>query len=90
MLALGPVVYLEKNYIHAICGHSAVKNVLRNHETFSSASGVSINEDVNKLLVGSTLNSDPPQHDVTRKNTFAPLSPKLLKHIHNRIKKEAS
>lgn len=89
MLALGPVVWLEKNNIHAICRHAAVKYVLRNHETFSSASGVSINEDVNKLLVGSTLNSDPPQHDVTRKITFAPLSPKYLKHIHDLIEKEA-
>ena len=82
MLNLGPVVWLKENSIHAICSHAAVISVLRDHASFSSARGVSINEDINKMLVGSTLNSDPPQHDTTRKITFAPLSPKLsLIHI---------
>lgn len=90
MLELGPVVWLEKNDIVAICGYAAVKNALRNHKIYSSGSGVSIDEDVNKLLVGSTLNSDPPQHDATRKITFAPLSPKNIRHISERIEHEAA
>ena len=74
MLNLGSVVWLRENSIHAICGYDAVISVLRDHAHVSSGKGVSINEDVNKMLVGSTLNSDPPQHDITRKITFAPLS----------------
>jgi len=41
------------------------------------------------MLVGSTLNSDPPQHDITRKITFAPLSPKNVRHVRERIEDEA-
>jgi len=88
MLALGPVVWLEENNIAAICGHAAVTKVLRDHENFSSGSGVSINENVNKMLVGSTLNSDPPQHDITRKISFEPVSPKNVRHIQARIEEE--
>jgi cytochrome P450 len=90
MLSIGPVVWLEKNQIFAICGHAAVTRSLRDHETFSSGSGVSINESVNKMLVGSTLNSDPPLHDATRKITFEPVSPKNVRHIRERIETEVS
>lgn len=89
MLQLGHVVWLAQNNIHAICGHSAVVSVLRDHANFNSGKGVSINEDINKVLVGSTLNSDPPQHDVTRKITFAPLSPKNVRDVRDRIEEEA-
>ena len=89
MLKLGPVVWLEKNDLHAICGHAEVVNVLRNHAQFSSGKGVSIDEDVNRMLIGSTLNSDPPQHDATRKITFDPVSPKNVRKVSERIEKEA-
>jgi cytochrome P450 len=89
MLACGPVVWLKKNNIHAICGFSALTKSLRNHRCFASGMGVSINEDINKLLVGSTLNSDPPQHDVTRAITFAPLTPKALEAVRAKIELQA-
>jgi len=89
MLNLGPVVWLSKNNLHAVCGHSAVVEVLRNHQCFISGKGVSVNEDINPMLVGSTLNSDPPQHDATRKITFEPLSPKNVKFVRERIEQEA-
>jgi len=90
MHGLGPVVWLEKNQLHAICGHSAVVEVLRDHHRFISGNGVSVNEDINQMLIGSTLNSDPPQHEITRKITFDPLSPKNVKHVRERIEQEAS
>ncbi len=90
MHGLGPVVWLEKNKLHAICGHKELVAALRNHQTFSSARGVSINENVNKMIVGSTLNSDPPQHDTTRSITFPPLSPKALPAIREGIEEEAN
>lgn len=89
MLNLGPVVWLAKNNLHAICGHPELVSGLRNQQTFSSGKGVSINEDINKMLIGSTLNSDPPQHDATRKITFAPLSPKSIPQIRELIETEA-
>ncbi len=89
MLALGPVVWLEKNGLYAICGHNAVVQVLRDHQRFISGKGVSVNDNINQLLIGSTLNSDPPQHDVTRKITFEPLSSKKVVLVRERIEKES-
>jgi len=89
MLDLGPVVWLSKNNLHAICGHSELVAALRNHQCFQSGKGVSIDESVNKLLIGSTLHSDPPQHDATRKITFAPLSPKQIRHVRDRVSERA-
>lgn len=89
MLSLGPIVWLEKNSIHAICGHTVLSDALRNHQCFSSGHGVSVNEEVNKLLVGSSLNSDPPQHDESRRITFAPLSPRNIGQLRARINAQA-
>jgi len=89
MLNAGPVVWLSKNRMHAICGYSALTESLRNHRCFLSGKGVSINDDVNKMLIGSTLNSDPPQHDVTRAITFSPLTPKALQDVQKRVESEA-
>ena len=90
MLACSPVVWLPDNELHAICGFSALTESLRNHQCFRSGKGVSIDEDVNALLIGSTLNSDPPQHDTTRAITFSPLSPKALESVRKRIEQEAN
>lgn len=84
------MVWLPKNGLHAICGYAALTESLRNHQCFRSGKGVSINEDVNKLLIGSTLHSDPPQHDITRAITFAPLTPKALEAVRERIEKQAN
>jgi len=85
MLATGPVVWLEKNDILAVCGYNAVMEVLRDHERFQSGRGVSIDDSINKLLIGSTLNSDPPAHDVTRKITIQPMLPKQIRAIRDRV-----
>ncbi|MEM6985787.1 MAG: cytochrome P450 [Pseudomonadota bacterium] len=90
MLNKGPVVWLPQNALHAIVGHAAITAALRNHRVFRSGKGVSINEDINKFLVGSTLNSDPPGHDETRAITFAPLSPPALVAVRERIDVEAN
>lgn len=90
MLDLGSVVALPANGLHAICGYSALTQSLRNHQIFQSGKGVSISEDVNAMLVGSTLNSDPPQHDATRAITFKPLTPKALETVRARVEKEAN
>lgn len=89
MLILGPVVWLKNNKIHAICGHAELVVALRNADIFSSGKGVSVDDAVNKFLIGSTLNSDPPEHDQTRRITFAPLSPKHVNEVRERIQAEA-
>lgn len=89
MLDAGPVVWLQGNNVHAICGHAALTLALRNHQVFRSGQGVSIDDEVNRFLIGSTLNSDPPEHDETRAITFAPLTPRALQSVQARIENEA-
>ena len=90
MLSQGPVVWLPQNGLHAICGFDALTTSLRNHRVFWSGKGVSINEDVNAFLVGSTLNSDPPEHDNTRAITFAPLTPRALENVRDAVEQQSS
>lgn len=87
--ALGPVVWLSQHQVYALPRYAEVASVLRQPRRFSSARGVSLNERTNRLLVGSTLNSDPPEHDATRAITSAPLLPGALEAIAPRIRRAA-
>lgn len=90
MLAAGPVLWLPSNSVYAICGYEALTSALKDYRVFQSGRGVSINEDVNEFLIGSTLNSDPPIHDATRAITFAPLTPRGLDEVRSRVDAEAN
>lgn len=87
--ALGPVVWLAQHQVYALPRYAEVASVLRQPKRFSSARGVSLNERTNRLLVGSTLNSDPPEHDATRAITSEPLLPGALEAIAPRIRRAA-
>ncbi|TRZ55734.1 MAG: cytochrome P450, partial [Rhodocyclaceae bacterium] len=73
--AIGPVVYMKQHDVYALPRYAEVAAALRQPTRFVSSRGVSLNEKVNELLTGSTLNSDPPEHDRTRGVTAAPLLP---------------
>ena len=83
---LGPVVYLPQNNLYALSRYEEVSHVLRKPLQFSSAKGVSPQQKVNDILVGSTLNSDPPEHDRTRAVTSAPLLPGALAATEPKIR----
>lgn len=87
--ALGPVVYLEKHDLYALPNYREVSEVLRQPLRYSNARGVSPLQKVNDILVGSTLNSDPPAHDRTRAITSEPLLPGALKEVEGRIQNAA-
>lgn len=87
--ALGPVVYLEKHDLYALPNYREVSEVLRQPLRYSNARGVSPLQKVNDILVGSTLNSDPPAHDRTRAITSEPLLPGALKEVEGRIQDAA-
>ncbi len=87
--ALGPVVWLSQQQVYALPCYAEVASVLRQPKRFISSRGVSLNERTNKLLVGSTLNSDPPEHDATRAITSEPLLPGALEAIAPRIRRAA-
>lgn len=86
---LGPVVYLEKHDLYALPRYKEVSEVLRQPLRFISSRGISPIDRVNEILVGSTLNSDPPEHDHTRAVTSEPLLPGALKEIEPRIRAAA-
>jgi cytochrome P450/ferredoxin-NADP reductase len=87
--ALGPVVYLTKNNLYALSRYQEVSSVLRQPLRFVSSKGLSPIQKVNDFLIGSTLNSDPPEHDESRAVTSEPLLPGALKAIEPKIKSAA-
>lgn len=86
---MGPVVYMAQHDVYALPRYAEVASVLRQPKRFISSRGVSLNDKVNQMLAGSTLNSDPPQHDQTRAVTSAPLLPGALELITPRIQAAA-
>lgn len=86
---LGPVVYMEANDLYLVARYKEVSEVLLQPLRFVSSRGVSPIPKVNDILVGSTLNSDPPVHDETRAVTAAPLLPGALGDVEPILKAAA-
>ena len=62
MRAIAPLVWLEATGCWATTTYAAAADVLARHDYFLSGQGVSLNDATNKMLVGSTLNSDGEAH----------------------------
>ena len=90
MREIGPVVYLPQHDLYALPRFNEVSEVLRQPLRFVNSRGVSPIPKVNDILVGSTLNSDPPEHDRTRAVTSEPLLPGALKAIEPRLQEAAN
>lgn len=90
MREIGPVVYLPKHDLYALPRYKEVSEVLRQPLRFVNSRGVSPIPKVNEILMGSTLNSDPPEHDRTRAVTSEPLLPGALKAIEPRLQTAAN
>ncbi|MCB1337835.1 MAG: cytochrome P450/oxidoreductase [Maritimibacter sp.] len=89
MRDMGPVVYLSRHDVYALPRYAETSEVLRQPHRFISSKGVSLIPEVNEILIGSTLNSDPPQHDLTRSVTSEPLWPGALHVVEDRIRDAA-
>jgi len=86
---MGPVVYLEKDDLYLVARYKEVSEVLLQPLRFVSSRGISPIPKVNEILVGSTINSDPPAHDRTRAVTSEPLLPGSLAEYEPRLKAAA-
>jgi cytochrome P450 len=64
---LRPAVWLNAYNMFVLTRYDEVKSALSNWQVFSSAGGVTMNDDMNEKLRGGLLCSDPPRHDVLRK-----------------------
>lgn len=87
--ALGPVVYLTRCRAYALTRYAAVRDALRQHETFSSARGVTLNAAMNEFQSGTVLGSDPPQHTRLRAVIAGPLAPAAMKALDADIRQRA-
>lgn len=75
----GPAVWMSRYECWILPRHREVFAALRDHGTFSSASGVSLNDLMNQATKGSTLCTDPPEHDHLRRILGTRLTPRALK-----------
>ena len=85
----GPVVWLEQNQCYAVARYDEVVEVLRGADRFISGRGLSLNDDVNAMLLGSTLNSDGDVHRKRRSITAVPIMPKNIALLEGYIKEVA-
>ena len=85
----GPAVWLTKNQAFAIPRYKALRKVLADYETFSSAHGVSLNATANSQMAGTVLATDPPEHDRLRSVLAEDLGPQALKRLTPDIQKRA-
>lgn len=86
---MGPVVWMAQHNCYALPRYDETTYALRNDHIFISSKGVSLLEEANKRLVGSTLNSDNPRHDITRAVTAEPMFPGNLTAIEPTIRAAA-
>lgn len=86
---LGGAVWLPRHQLWAISRFEDVRRVLLDHETFSSASGIAANAQMNAGPIGNTVTSDPPDHTKMRSVVRRPLAAPALQKISPRIHTEA-
>lgn len=85
----GPVIWLEEFNVYMFPRYQETKRALVDWESFSSAGGVTLNDQMNQKLAGGLLCSDPPRHDALRKVIERPVTPKGLSQLRQRIATEA-
>lgn len=72
---LGPAVWLDRYDMVALPRFAEAKAALADWQTFSSASGVGVDEETNAATPPGALESDPPQHTEARRRSSAGLTP---------------
>ncbi len=85
----GPAVWLERYNAWVITRYDAVRAVLRDWKTFSSASGVALNDTLNTAMKGNTLASDPPLHDLLRNVVASRMTAQALRSTQEMIESRA-
>lgn len=85
---LGPVVYLPANDSYAITRYEELRAALSDPTTFSSKA-VAFNPQMNEILSGTSLASDPPEHGKLRAILTDNLSPRALRSMKDGINASA-
>jgi cytochrome P450 len=83
----GPVVWLEHQQVFVVGRFAEVTEVLTNWEAFGSKDGIGLNDLIK--AIGSTLTSDPPEHDRLRAIENRPLLPKAVRRLEPQLRELA-
>jgi cytochrome P450 len=87
--ALGGAVWMSRYGMFALSRYEDIRTALGDWETFSSAGGVTFNEQMNETLKGITLHTDPPVHREMRGVLRRPLSAAGLRDLEAELSAEA-
>ncbi len=85
----GSAVWLERHNAWVITRYDVVRAVLKDWKTFSSASGVALNDTLNTAMSGNTLASDPPLHDLLRNVVASRMTSQALRPTQEMIDQRA-
>jgi cytochrome P450 len=85
----GPAVWMGRHDTWVVARYEQVREVLKDTDTFTSVGGVSINEPFNQMIQGSTLASDPPEHQKLRDIVASSLTPRALADRRASIEEQA-
>lgn len=85
----GGAVWLSRIDMFILTRFADVQGALADWQSFTSARGVMMNDRMNDTLQGIVLCSDDPEHAAMRKVLIAPLLPRELKALTDKITNEA-
>ncbi len=84
------MVWLPRQRAYALPRYTECKAVLRDDRTFISGKGVALNPFINRLSLGTTLNSDGGEHDERRKLVAHRMLPRALRAISGSVDAQAA
>lgn len=90
--AMGRMIWLERYGVYAITHYEDVKAVLNDHETFGSSAGAGLSNFHTEKpwrTPSLLLETDPPDHDRTRKQMVRVLNPASIRTLRDEFQLEA-
>ncbi|TDB85007.1 cytochrome P450 [Actinomadura sp. KC216] len=86
----GPVCRLSRLNVWAMGRYAQVRAALGDWETYSSASGIGLNDVANEATRGLIIATDPPEHDRLRGVLAERLSPREIRKLGDDIRRRAA
>ncbi|WP_329013968.1 cytochrome P450 [Streptomyces sp. NBC_00690] len=86
----GPLCHLPRHSVWAMGRYAEVRAALGDWETYSSASGIGLNDVSNEATRGLIIATDPPEHDRLRSALAERLSPREIRKLGEDIRRRAA
>jgi cytochrome P450 len=85
----GPAVRSSTHPIWLLTRYDDVRTALADWQSFTSAQGVALTDEMNAPMLGGVLATDPPEHDVLRSVLSEKLAPRALAKLRGDIAERA-